>query len=96
MAAGLTARELGAEKSRSYDVRNQLTGGDHHDWSWQGTKTVFVRARRATPNVAAGERIWLISTSNAGFAGITAMGWRDGQFVHLGSLGNYDIVDETG
>lgn len=86
-----------AEKSRSYAVRDQLTGGSGHDWSmWQkGARTVNVRARRDTGNVAAGEVVQLVSTSNAGFAGITAMGLRDGGLLHLGSLGAFDIVTET-
>jgi hypothetical protein len=92
----LTAAELGAEKARSYKVRDQITGGQNRDWSWAGSgrAMVTVRARRATPNVAAGEVVQLVSTSNAGFAGVTGLAWRDGGYVQLGSLGNYD-VEET-
>lgn len=85
-----------AEKSRSYTIRQALPGYvDGHDWSNRmGTRGVQVTARRDICRVKAGETLTLISTSNAGFRGIEGLGVRPGssEFVHLGSLGAYDVA----
>lgn len=85
-----------AEKSRSYAVRQSLPGAlPGRDWSQRmSADPVFVVARRDSVcrDIVAGESYRLISTSNAGFNGITAMArLDDGTYQHLGSLGAYDV-----
>jgi hypothetical protein len=83
-------------KARSYTVRSSLPGAvAGHDWSanLSPDKHVFVRALDNTPHVPMGTVIRIVSTTNAGFAGITGMGLVDHVgFVHLGSLGDYEVV----
>jgi hypothetical protein len=94
----MTTTEIqhGEEKNRSYQVRRQLPGYvDGHDWhARMGQAGVQMRARRDICRVKAGEVVTLVSTSNAGFRGIEGLGVRPGSpdFVHMGSLGAWDIV----
>lgn len=91
------------DNRRSYDVRRTLPGYvNGHDWhASRVDRPVYVVARRSCmvnrkPEhggpIVKGERIQLISTSNAGFQGITGLGRRNGQYIHLGSLGAYDVA----
>jgi hypothetical protein len=88
-----------AEKSRSYRVRESLPGATPgRDWSHRqpGTSPVFMIARRDDHNFVAGQHVELLSTSNAGFSGITGHGRdRTGSFVHMGSLGAWDIARDA-
>jgi hypothetical protein len=82
-----------AERDRSYDVRRQITGGSR-DFGPGFASEVYLVALRDTHNVSEGEIVRLVSTSNAGFSGITACGRMDhrDELLHLGSLGAFALA----
>ena len=101
-----TAQQEAQAKSRSYAVNASLPGykGRASGESWGASHNptpVYVKANvtlfagRSPEHggtIRKGQTIRLVSTSNAGFLGMTGLGWRNGQYVHLGSLGHYDVV----
>lgn len=99
-----TTSQATQDRDRSYNIRRSLPGHvEGHDWSGRmGQTAVQVRALHSQfacrsaeygGPIRKGEVFTLLSTSNAGFSGITALGVRagSGTFVHLGSLGAYEV-----